>query len=271
MNRNALLRLTVGSKCLKGVTEVSILYPVGIKEKRDFGNITEVSLHKKNEKLQVLYLLHGNEGNYSSWIRNTRLALFAQKYPGLLIVMPTIKEFQSFRVNEPDVSDYYGYISQELPNYIQKIFPVSEVREDTFIAGIFMGGYLSYRIAMLNPEKYGYVGSISSPLDIVQEMDERYAGSNCMYSAKELRSDPFRDIRTIVEDNLKKDIDMPKTFQACGTDDIMYNNNYNMKNFLAQRLPAHTYFEEMGAHDWYLGDLFAEKLLDWLPLRKKEV
>ena len=188
-----------------------------------------------------------------------------------MVVMPTIKEFQSFRVGEEEVPDYYQYLAGELPDYIERMFPISQKREDTLIAGVFMGGYLSYRVAMGNSEKYGCVGAVSSPLDIVRDMAAgRYTGSKFMYSSDELNHDPFRDIRAMVENNLEKGVVMPKTFQACGTEDIMYDINCHMKEFFSKRLPDHTYVEALGSHNWYSADMFLEKLLNWLPLQDKE-
>ena len=47
MTQNAVMRLTLKSECLKGETDVAILYPVKREEKRDFGSITEVKLQKE--------------------------------------------------------------------------------------------------------------------------------------------------------------------------------------------------------------------------------
>lgn len=266
MAQNAVMRLTLKSQCLRSVVDVNVLYPARKKMNFGHGNATEMTLCKREGELQVLYLLHGGGGDYSDWLNNTRLALFAEDHPSLLIVMPTIKEFQNFR----DDVDYYKYVLEELPEYIGRLFPISKKREDTFIAGLSMGGYLSYRIAMLNPEKYGCVGSFSSPLDIVQDMIERHMGADNMFSPDQLRNDPFREIRTIVDNNLKKGVSMPKTFQSCGTEDMTYAINCSMREFLTERIPDHTYMEGPGVHNWYFWDEFVEKFLNWLPLKDKE-
>lgn len=270
MTQNAILHLTLKSQCLRGETGVSILYPIQNEVERYAGTITEIKLSNLNGKKQVLYLLHGSEDDYSSWITNTRLSLYAEKHPNLVIVMPTIKEFQSFKIDEPDTPDYYHYLSCELPDFIKRMFPISSKREDTFIAGAFMGGYFSYRIAMLNPQKYSCVGSISGSLDIVQDVALQHAKLENIFSSKELNQDSFRDIRTIIDHNLKEKIVMPQTFQACGTKDSIYDSNCHMKVFFTQRLSNHTYLETEASHDWYAADLFVEKLLNWIPLKDQE-
>ena len=216
MAQNAILRLTHRSEALKTVTDVNVIYPLIKKEDRAHGNARYIHCVKHEQPLKVLYLIHGGGDDYSAWVNNTRLALYAEKHPDLLIVMPTVRDFQSFRTD----MDYYKYVSEELPAYIGKLFNISDQREHTFIAGLSMGGYLSYRIAMLNPDKYACVGSLSSPLDIVQDMIERHIGSRTMRSPEELIGDPFREIRTIVDNNIKNHVVMPRSFQCCGTEDM---------------------------------------------------
>lgn len=266
MAQNAVMRLTFKAETLRSVVDVNVLYPEQKLMNRSHSNATEISVKKREDKLQVLYLLHGGGGNYSDWITNTRLALFAEEHPSLLIVMPTIREFQSYR---KDV-DYFKYVAEELPEYIENLFPISKKREDTFIAGLSMGGYLSYRVAMLNPEKYACVGSFSSPLDIVQDMIERHLGAKGFAAPEDLVGDPYREIRTIVDNNLKNKVDMPRSFQACGTEDMTYAINCSMRAFFEERKMDHTYMEGPGVHDWYFWDEYIEKFLNWLPLRDKE-
>ena len=153
---------------------------------------------------------------------------------------------------------------------IKKLNNISDKKEDTFIGGLSMGGYISYRVAMLNPEQYACVGSMSSPLDIVQDMIERHIGSRTMHSPEELIGDPFREIRTIVDNNIKNHVKMPRSFQCCGTEDMTYAINCGMRHFFEGRGLDHTYMEGPGVHNWYFWDEYVEYFLDWLPLDQKE-
>ena len=250
MAQNAIMRLTMRSESLRTVTDVNVLYPLVKKDDRAHGNAFRITCVKHVEPLKVLYLIHGGGDDYSAWINNTRLALYAEKHPDLLIVMPTVRDFQSYRTD----MDYYRFLSEELPGYIKRLFNVSDKREHTFIAGLSMGGYISYRVAMLNPDKYACVGSLSSPLDIVQDMIERHIGSRTMRSPEELIGDPFREIRTIVDNNIKNHVVMPRSFQCCGTEDMTYAINCGMRHFFEGRGLDHTYMEGPGVHNWYFWD-----------------
>ena len=47
-------------------------------------------------------------------------------------------------------------------------FPVSRMRRDTFVAGLSMGGYGAFKLAMRHPERYAAAASLSGALDMVQ-------------------------------------------------------------------------------------------------------
>ena len=43
---------------------------------------------------------------------------------------------------------YYSFMTKELPDYITRIFHASRKREDTYIAGLSMGGYGAWFLAL---------------------------------------------------------------------------------------------------------------------------
>ena len=56
---------------------------------------------------------------------------------------------------------YYDAIVKELPEVLQRFFPnMSRKREKTFIAGLSMGGYGAYKIA-LKTNRFSYAASFS--------------------------------------------------------------------------------------------------------------
>lgn len=76
----------------------------------------------------------GMEGD---WQRFTRIEDYARNH-NLAVVMPYGEN--SFYRDTDAGKDYETYITQELPQVIQWMFPVSKKREDTFIGGLSMGG-----------------------------------------------------------------------------------------------------------------------------------
>lgn len=53
---------------------------------------------------------------------------------------------------------FYTYIVEELPVLMRQFFPLSEKREDNFIAGNSMGGYGAMKIGINNPDRYAAIG-----------------------------------------------------------------------------------------------------------------
>lgn len=57
---------------------------------------------------------------------------------------------------------FFTYIADELPGKMRAFLPLSERREDTFIAGFSMGGYGAFKIGLARPMQYAAIGCISA-------------------------------------------------------------------------------------------------------------
>ena len=89
-------------------------------------------------KRQTLYLLHGYGDSYTSWIRKTNLERYAAHH-NLAVIMPDAQK--SAYTDMTHGGKFFTYIADELPGKMRAFLPLSERREDTFIAGFSMGGY----------------------------------------------------------------------------------------------------------------------------------
>lgn len=67
---------------------------------------------------------------------------------------------------------HYTFVSEELVNYTRKVFRLSRRRERTFVAGLSMGGYGAFRLALTKPEQYSAAASLSGCLDIIARLDD---------------------------------------------------------------------------------------------------
>ena len=63
--------------------------------------------------------------------------------------------------------------------------------------------------------------------------------------------------------------DVPAIYMACGTDDSLIKENRDYRDFLLQQRINVTYEEGPGAHEWDFWDRYIERVLEWLPLDKK--
>jgi S-formylglutathione hydrolase FrmB len=60
----------------------------------------------------------------------------------------------------------------------------------------------------------------------------------------------------------------PALYQCCGTEDALYPRNLRFREHARSLGLDLTYEEGPGAHDWGFWDLWIQRVLDWLPLRR---
>ena len=112
---------------------------------------------------KVLYLLHGYSDDHSIWMRRTSVERYAARH-NLAVIMPAVNH--SFYTNEKQGERYWDYVSEELPQVMHKFFRLSDKPEDTFVAGLSMGGYGSLKMALNHPERFGAAASFSGCVDM---------------------------------------------------------------------------------------------------------
>ena len=63
---------------------------------------------------------------------------------------------------------YWTFISEEVPALARHFFPLSEDRNENYVAGLSMGGYGAFKLALSYPERYAAAASLSGTLDVVR-------------------------------------------------------------------------------------------------------
>jgi S-formylglutathione hydrolase FrmB len=114
-------------------------------------------------KYPVLYLLHGNAQNYTSWttsgnIQATTDTLIANKeIPATIIVMPD--SGTSWYVDRKEKME--TAILKELMPDVEKNLRTINTRESRLIAGLSMGGFGAMRFALQYPEMFSAAALLS--------------------------------------------------------------------------------------------------------------
>lgn len=111
-----------------------------------------------DRRLPVLWLLHGEGGDQSSWSRNVPLERLASA-AGIAIVMPAGEN--GFWTNMRYGFRWFDFLTLELPAALRGMLPLSASREDNALAGVGMGAYGALKAGLSFPDTYGAAGCFS--------------------------------------------------------------------------------------------------------------
>ena len=197
---------------------------------------------EKREPLPVLYLLHGLSDNHSQWGRRTSVERYAED-AGIAVVMPEAQ--RSFYTDMVYGLRYFTYVAEELPVLCRRLFPLSERREGTFIAGNSMGGYGALKAGLRFPERFGAAASFSGAVDVRARYDAHREEFQAVYNGQ---INPEDDVFTLAEH-----IDpagSPRLFMTCGLSDFLLEDNRRLRDLMVSRGLPLSYEEQEGGHDW---------------------
>lgn len=244
---------------------------------------------RKDGKIPVLYLLHGMSDDHTIWMRRTSIERYVSDM-GIAVVMPTTH--LGWYTDVTYGSRYWTYLSEELPEICHSFFrDLSDEREDTFAAGLSMGGYGALKLG-LGTNRYGAVASLSGALDIARVVGESDAPDSLAYwgsifgeldKVKGSDQDLFRlaekqsGNQNVLEETAKQTVSqaasggrkgLPKIFLCCGTEDRLIPDSRLMKQHLEDNGYDVTYEEAPGNHEWGFWDTYIQKILKWLPIQQ---
>lgn len=211
----------------------------------------------------VLYLLHGASDDDTQWTRMTSIERYANER-GLAVVMP--QAHLSFYCDEVNGHKFWTFLSQELPDLIADSFVVSSRREDTFVAGLSMGGYGAFKLALNQPDRFAAAASMSGALNL--------AAPHWAERDPLLRRRVWGDGQDLpaADDlvGLVQHLDvatLPRLYLACGDQDDLLADTQEFER-VARRAGADLDVHyRPGTHTWDYWDAEIQRVLAWLPLR----
>jgi len=214
----------------------------------------------------VLYLLHGLSDDHTIWGRRTSIERYVAGM-NLAVVMPNVH--RSFYTDMKSGGRYWEYISEELPQIVKAFFPVSTRREDTFAAGLSMGGYGALKLALRCPEKFAAAASLSGATDIYglwKGKDDFDKDMNLVFGSVEEFYGSENGLFKLSRDLKESGKPVPALFQACGTEDFLYGGNIKFRDHLRGLGYDLHYQESPGTHCWDFWDDNIQDILKWLPI-----
>lgn len=242
------------SKTLNNHVDVNVLLPSMADNDHFFHTLDEIY---QQRTIPVLYLLHGALDDYTMWLRHTNIERYAQE-AGIAVVMPSGQN--GFYSNAKYGLNYFDYVTEELPRFIEYTFPVSGLRQHRYIAGPSMGGYGAAKCALARPEKYCAFGDFSGAVDpgklepLMTSMGFDFFRYDLIFGGSDKVSGSSDDLQ-ILAGRCQGLSEKPYGFIACGEEDT---NNYAMNYELYQKLQECGFDAKFlggtGLHDWVYWD-----------------
>ena len=275
----ALIQMNYNSKALFRTVPVNVILPAD-----RFDSDTDTYTEDKNCKYKTLYLLHGLLGNYTDWVSYTRIHRWAEE-KNLAVVMPSGDNSFYFKSRTP-WNDYETFIGEELVDMTRRMFPLSDKREDTFIAGLSMGGRGAITYSWAHPEKFAAAYSMSwVPQNMRQIAEELEKSKDVPLSPKDRLGKERNRIRLQNAGGPQAYLaspyntwdraaewagrpGMPKTFFSCGTEDTVMYRRFREFRAYAEKIGLEAEFTEREGygHEWRFWDLEIRRAIDlFLP------
>ncbi len=258
----AFLECKFFSDTLKLSTAMSVILPQKSSKQPDIKNLG------KHGKYKTLFLLHGLSSDHSVWTRRTSIERYVELL-GIAVIMPEVG--RSFYTDMTYGGAYETFVAQELPVIARAFFPLSDAREDNYIAGLSMGGYGAFKLALNYPETYCAAASLSGALDMASagKVPEKEANIqqdivNVWGNASAI-ANTKHDLFFAANMLKTQGRDCPKLYMCCGDADFLYQSNLAFRDVaLQQTLPLTCQIDPGYAHTWDYWDVRIQTALAWM-------
>ena len=220
--------------------------------------------YDKGKAYPVLYLLHGAGGDEEAWLTLGRMAQIMDnlialgKAKPMIVVTPNGNASDDAGPLETGIQNKswpkasYEESFKDIMNYVAKHYKIKKGADNTALCGLSMGGYHTFRISMLNPGTFGYIGLYSA--------------------AVRLGRGQQKSLEQQFEENPEATAQMKALFAAkphlywiaIGKEDFLFQQNVELRYYLDKMQYPYEYYENEGGHIWrnwriYLS-MFAQRL-----------
>lgn len=258
----ALLHVNFYSEVLQMSVNMDVILPQQTRSQIGMENT------RREGKYPTIYLLHGLSDDHTIWQRRTSIERYVSEL-GVAVVMPTTH--RAFYTDTTYDMPYFTFVSKELPAICRDFFPnMSDKPEDTLAAGLSMGGYGAWKLALAAPDTFGAAASLSGALHMAQnnrmvtEMQtERRAFWEGIFKEPLNVAGTENDLMFLAEKLKASGKPLPKLFAWCGTEDFLYEDNMYAWNKVKELGYDLTCSTSEGDHSWPYWDLHIQDVLKW--------
>lgn len=259
------IRMKIYSNCLRKYTHVTVLIPTPTENDylEDLDNFEGAAFFQKQPRYRVLYLLHGTHGDDTDWsyYSNVERNIIDTN---LMVVCPDGDN--SFWMDMEDGPRQETFLTQELPACINRLFPTMPERENTFLAGLSMGGFAALNTAIRHPGLYGKTAALSAGLmtgDLSVLKTRTYPWKLFLPEPYEVKGSAL-DGPGNLEKTLAENKKLPEIYLTCGTEDFMYENVRKTRKLFEEHGISYIYDEGPGGHTFEFWSEHIEKIILWL-------
>ena len=234
-------------------------------------SVTQIGMESSVSKgeFPCLYLLHGLSDDHTIWMRRTSIERHVAGL-GLAVVMPNVH--RSFYTNMVKGYRYWDFVTQELPEVVQSMFRISGRREDRFVAGLSMGGYGAFKMALGRSDLFAAGASLSGALDMVYRAKQDENGGfgeerRFVFGEAGTIAGSENDLYVLAKRAVSSGGKLPFLYQWCGTEDFLYEDNCRFARHCRQVGLEVMVEEGAGDHTWKHWDRQIVRFLDLLAER----
>lgn len=217
-------------------------------------------------RIPVVLLLHGHTSNCTDWEMKTTVSRMCG-IKEFAAVMPS--GCNSFYTDMVHGERYGAFIGEEVPELARRWFGFSQEREKNMVAGLSMGGYGAFKLALRNPQRYAYAASFSGVLDLAQLASEQSPGSTFYDLFRNIFGEDMHirntehDLLHVLETFQGRADTLPKLYQYCGRADFLYGENQTFLKKARELGVDITYAENGGGHEWPEWNDQMAAFIDW--------
>ena len=229
---------------------------------------------QKEEKLKVLWLLHGGSGDAFAWLRMSNIEKYAMKF-GIAVIMPG--GMNSCFTDMEHGGQFFTYMTEELPGLIRHLFPrLSKEREDHYISGFSNGGYGCLRIGLARPDLYAAIGAFSAgnkaDVPFSNDGSKKAKGRIEVFGDADIKNTDH-DLEYLAIEAAKSNQVLPKIYHACGSEDPWLDLNDKVRDFFHELSHSYDYSYHVAdgyGHTWEFWDMEIQRFLETLSLKQDD-
>ncbi len=249
-------------KVIEGLSMTSTI----LKDSVNFSIYLPPDYETSERSYPVVYLLHGYTDDETAWVQygevNRMLdeGIASGKLPPMIIVMPDAGV--TWYINDYDGKVRYEdmFIKEFLP-FIESTYRIRTKKRYRGIAGLSMGGYGAFVLALKHPELFAASTPLSAAIYTDEEMiaktQKRWEKTEAVMYGKGLKgknritkhwvaNNPLQLLKTLDIEKIKS----VRYYFDCGDDDFLYRGNAAAHILMKDLGISHEFRIRDGAHNW---------------------